>query len=265
MKTRVITAIVALAVFIPILIVGQMPLLILSLGLGIVAMSEILRMTHSYLISFEAIIAYIGVMAVIIPNYLWHSADLPLTMSAQTVMYTIGFLLLVRTVFSRNHFNYDDAGVLFLSMIYIGTGFHYFFQADSKSLATVLFGMLIVWITDSGAYMVGRQIGKHKLAPQISPNKTWEGSIGGSLLAALIVPAIYAAMHLISYNYIEMLGLAIVLSIGGQIGDLIESALKRYFKVKDSGNILPGHGGILDRFDSMLVVMPLMSILGMLR
>lgn len=150
-------------------------------------------------------------------------------------------------------------------MLYIGTGFHYFFQADTKGLATVMFGMLIVWLTDSGAYMVGRAIGKHKLAPKISPNKTWEGSIGGSLVAVIVVASLYTIFNwLPAYNFIELLLFAIVLSIAGQLGDLIESGLKRHFNVKDSGNILPGHGGILDRFDSMLVVMPLMSILGML-
>ena len=150
-------------------------------------------------------------------------------------------------------------------MLYVGTGFHYFFKADSTGLATVMFGMLIVWITDSGAYMVGRAIGQHKLAPKISPNKTWEGSIGGSVVAIVVVPALYTVCHwLPAYNFVELLAFTVLLSIAGQLGDLIESGFKRHYGVKDSGNILPGHGGILDRFDSMLIVMPLMSILGML-
>lgn len=265
MKTRVITAVVALAVFIPLLIVGKTPLLILTMLLGVIAMSEILRMTHSFLVSFEAIISFIGVVAIILPNSFWQSSQRYLTMSAQTVIYGIAFLLLLRTVFSRKHFNYDDAGVLLLSMVYIGSGFHYFFQADTKGLAVVLFGMVIVWTTDSGAYLFGRQFGQHKLAPQISPNKTWEGSIGGSVFAVVVIPTVFTFGHWLPYSYIQLLGIALILSVGGQIGDLIESAFKRYFNVKDSGNILPGHGGILDRFDSMLVVMPLMSMLGMFR
>jgi len=129
----------------------------------------------------------------------------------------------------------------------------------------VMFGMLIVWITDSGAYIVGRAIGKHKLAPKISPNKTWEGSIGGSVVAVLVVPTLFSLFGwLPNYNLFELLGIAILLSIAGQFGDLIESGFKRHYGVKDSGNILPGHGGILDRFDSMLIVMPLMALLEML-
>ncbi|MER2233940.1 MAG: phosphatidate cytidylyltransferase, partial [Leuconostoc mesenteroides] len=121
------------------------------------------------------------------------------------------------------------------------------------------------WITDSGAYMVGRAIGKNKLAPKISPNKTWEGSIGGSMVAIIVIPALFTIFHwLPDYNFIELLAFTAILSIAGQLGDLIESGFKRHYGVKDSGNILPGHGGILDRFDSMLIVMPMMAVLGIL-
>lgn len=263
MKTRVLTAIVALIIFVPLLVIGHTPLLILTLVLGIIGISEILRMKHRFFVSAEAMISFIGVVVIILPNNFWQ--DIPWVNSAHIIFYILAFFLLLQTVFSRNHFNFDDAGTLTLAILYVGTGFHYFFQADSKGLSTVMFGMLIVWITDSGAYMVGRAIGKNKLAPKISPNKTWEGSIGGSLIAVVIVPVIYTLCHwLPTYSLIDMFGLALVLSIAGQLGDLIESGFKRHFGVKDSGNILPGHGGILDRFDSMLVVMPLMAIVGML-
>lgn len=263
MKTRVITAVVALIIFVPLLIIGGMPLLLLTLAMGIVGMSEILRMKHRFLVSIEALIAFIGVIALILPNQFWRGV--PVVQSAHVVFYLLAFLMLLNTIIVRNHFNFDDAGALTLAMLYIGTGFHYFYQADSVGLATVMFGMLIVWITDSGAYMVGRAFGKHKLAPKISPNKTWEGSIGGSVVAVIIVPALYTLYHwLPAYNFIELLAFTVLLSIAGQLGDLIESAFKRHYGVKDSGHILPGHGGILDRFDSMLIVMPLMSLLGML-
>lgn len=263
MKVRVITAIVALIIFVPLLIIGKLPLLILTLMMGVVAVGEILRMKHSFFISAEAIISFIGVISLILPNSFWQGV--PFIKSGHMVFYILTFLMLLNTVVVRNHFNFDDAGALVLSMLYIGTGFHYFYQARSIGLATVMFGMLIVWLTDSGAYMVGRTIGKHKLAPKISPNKTLEGSIGGSIVAVLVVPTLFSLFGwLPSYSLFELLGIAIVLSIAGQIGDLIESGFKRHYGVKDSGNILPGHGGILDRFDSMLIVMPLMALLEML-
>ncbi|WP_349533127.1 phosphatidate cytidylyltransferase [Leuconostoc citreum] len=263
MRTRVITAVVALIIFVPLLIIGSWPLLILTIAMGVVGVSEILRMKHRFLVSAEAIISFIGVVAIILPNSFWQTV--PLIRSSHIVFYILAFLMVLNTIFVKNRFNFDDAGALVLTMLYVGIGFHYFYQADTVGISTVMFGMLIVWITDSGAYMVGRAIGKNKLAPKISPNKTWEGSIGGSVVAVIVVPTIFALCHwLPEYHYLELLFFTIMLSIAGQLGDLIESGFKRHYGVKDSGNILPGHGGILDRFDSMLVVMPLMSILGML-
>ena len=112
------------------------------------------------------------------------------------------------------------------------------------------------------AYTFGRKIGKHKLWPAISPNKTWEGTIAG-IIMALVLSGVYMYFVPQEYSMTTMLMIAFVLSIMGQMGDLIESAYKRYYKVKDSGNILPGHGGILDRFDSMLIVLPLLHIFGL--
>lgn len=124
----------------------------------------------------------------------------------------------------------------------------------------VLFALLIVWSTDTGAYFIGRQFGKHKLAPHVSPNKTVEGFIGGIVSAIIIAGGFFYLMNLSGNIGLVILAL-IVLSIFGQLGDLVESALKRFYGVKDSGKILPGHGGILDRFDSLLFVLPLLHIL----
>ncbi|MCO0832469.1 phosphatidate cytidylyltransferase [Fructobacillus sp. W13] len=267
MQTRIITAIVALLVFVPLLIIGKLPLLMLTIVLGWVAMGEMLRMTKTLLVSFEAFISLLGVVALIVPNnfWIWATDNWPMTISSQSIVGIIAFLFLLRTVLSKKSFNINDAGVLFLSMVYIGTGFHYFYLADQKGLPILFFGMLTVWITDSFAYFCGRAFGKTKLAPSISPNKTWEGSIGGSAIAVVFMTALYAYTGWLNKPVLEILIAVIVLSIGGQLGDLVESSFKRHFGVKDSGNILPGHGGILDRFDSMLIVMPLLSILGMLQ
>lgn len=138
-------------------------------------------------------------------------------------------------------------------------------QARAQSVWVILYALLIVWITDSGAYLIGRKLGRHKLAPHVSPNKTWEGSIGGSLVSVIVV-GLYLAFSPVKFAYglPIMLLLTVVLSVGGQIGDLIESAFKRHYGVKDSGKILPGHGGILDRFDSLLFVLPLMHLFGLI-
>jgi len=111
-----------------------------------------------------------------------------------------------------------------------------------------------------GAYFTGRKIGKRKLWPEISPNKTIEGFVGG-IIWAVGIGVIFAYFAGMEQPMVVVIIVAIAASIFGQLGDLVESALKRHFNVKDSGKILPGHGGILDRFDSILFVMPLLHFL----
>lgn len=260
LKTRVITAIVALAIFIPLILIGHLPLTIAAIALAIVAMSEILIMKKMFLTSFAAIMSYLGVAIITVPQS-W-LAWLPDHFNRLTTFYLVVILILLHTVVHKGRFSFDDAGVLILGMLYIGMGFNAFIQARAVGFTALLYGMLIVWLTDSGAYIFGRQFGKHKLAPKVSPNKTIEGSVLGTIFATMIL-AIYLLFFHVGYdNYFMMVLATLLLSIFGQFGDLIESALKRYYGVKDSGRILPGHGGILDRFDSMLMVMPALYLLG---
>ncbi len=126
----------------------------------------------------------------------------------------------------------------------------------------VLFLFLIVWASDIGAYLCGRLFGGPKLAPRISPSKTWSGSIGGlvsvsvvgGLIAPLLAPGVYWKAVLV----------AIVLGIATQVGDLLESAFKRKFDVKDSGSLIPGHGGLLDRLDGLLIAAPVAALLALI-
>jgi len=129
----------------------------------------------------------------------------------------------------------------------------------------VLLALFIVWATDSGAYLVGTRYGRRKLLPKVSPNKTIEGSLGG-IISAVLVSAIFISVRpqvATPYSFVTMLLLTVVFSIAGQFGDLVESAIKRHFGVKDSGKFIPGHGGVLDRFDSLLFVFPLMHLFGL--
>lgn len=113
---------------------------------------------------------------------------------------------------------------------------------------------IFIWLNDTGAYCVGSIIGKHRLFERISPKKSWEGSIGGGVLA--IASAFVLANFFPFMTMMEWAGLALVVVVFGTWGDLTESLLKRQLKIKDSGNILPGHGGVLDRFDSALMAIP---------
>ena len=146
-------------------------------------------------------------------------------------------------------------------------------QEDGPAL--VLFLMVCVWTGDIAALYIGRAFGKHKLAPRLSPGKTWEGavaSIVGSVIAAALVVSIAAALTArgntllhISEPLWQSLLLAIVLNIAAQLGDLLESAIKRGAGVKDSGAMLPGHGGILDRIDALLLAAPVLWFILLLK
>jgi phosphatidate cytidylyltransferase len=125
-----------------------------------------------------------------------------------------------------------------------------------------LFILGVIWASDIGAYVIGRLAGGPKLAPLISPGKTWSGAAGGLLCAAFGGLAVVACVST-DFSPSHVLGLAIVLGLISQAGDLFESALKRHFGVKDSGRIIPGHGGLLDRLDALLAVAPVAALLAL--
>jgi phosphatidate cytidylyltransferase len=119
---------------------------------------------------------------------------------------------------------------------------------------------IFLWVNDSGAYCCGSLLGRHKLFPRISPGKSWEGSIGGALfvlLAAFLISFITQSNGITTnLTTLEWMGMGVVVTVFGTWGDLIESLFKRTLGIKDSGNVLPGHGGMLDRFDSSLLAIP---------
>ena len=125
-----------------------------------------------------------------------------------------------------------------------------------KDLHHIVFAViLLIWLSDIGAYFSGKFLGKHKLFPEISPNKTWEGFFGGGL--AVIIGALLISQYPFEYSMTQWLVIGVIVWLFGSVGDLVESAFKRFFRIKDSGNMLPGHGGFLDRFDSFIFVIPM--------
>jgi phosphatidate cytidylyltransferase len=136
-------------------------------------------------------------------------------------------------------------------------------RADPRAgFANTLFVLAIVWGSDIGAYMVGRLVGGPRFAPAISPGKTWSGAAGG-LVSAALAGLLVAACFSSDFSPSHVMELAIGLGIVSQAGDLLESVLKRRFGVKDSGSIIPGHGGLLDRVDALLAVAPVAVLLAL--
>ena len=257
MKTRTITAVIALLLFLPIVILGSWPLLILVYLMAITALYEILKMNRIHIFSLPGVLSLIALCMVLIPQESYSPAIADFQLE---IIVALALIMLSTTVVSKNRFNFVDMSFCVMAVAYIGIGFMYFFETRESGLIYILYALLIVWLTDTGAYLFGKSFGKRKLWPQISPNKTIEGSLGGTLVS-VIIPVVFVMTGLMEGSLWLLIPFPIVLSIFGQMGDLVESALKRHFDVKDSGTFLPGHGGILDRFDSFIFVLPLMNIL----
>jgi phosphatidate cytidylyltransferase len=263
LKQRVITGVIGGAAFVTLIVIGNIPFTVLMVALATIAMWELLRMKQIPAYSLSGALGMIFMWVLLIPENIvtfdWiHIERLELFL-------LLIIVLLAMTVVTKNAFTFDEAGFVILASVYVGLGFHYFMYARflENGLALIFFILILVWATDSGAYFAGRRFGKRKLWPEISPKKTIEGSLGGTALA-LIIGTSYAIFVPIFDSWMTTLMFMIVVSVTGQLGDLVESAFKRHYAVKDSGQVLPGHGGILDRFDSLIFVMPIIYLLGFL-
>jgi phosphatidate cytidylyltransferase len=263
-KQRIITGLVAGILFITVLVIGG-PLFSAIIGiLAIIALVELLKMKTIEHRLFPYIIGIITVSIIVTPDYVFQNVQ-----DVDAVKYKIFIiamlLLLVHTVITKNKFTFEDAAFVLLSSIYVGIGFYYInvTREIDNGLILIIFILLLIWASDSGAYFVGKFMGKRKLWPVISPNKTIEGSIGGIILA-IIVAIIFQAITPVVDSVIYAIFIGLVAAVFGQMGDLVQSAFKRIYNVKDSGNLLPGHGGILDRFDSWLFVFSILHILNLL-
>lgn len=181
--------------------------------------------------------------------------------------FSLIFIPLLLILFSSSIFNnrvkpIENNVITVFGFIYIGFSFstltfivHPSFPGSHDFNPWILTGVFfILWINDSLAYLGGTLLGKHKLAEKISPKKTWEGLISGAVFA--IVMGIVNAVLFQSLNMINWIVIAVITVVFGTLGDLFQSVIKRALNVKDSGKVLPGHGGFLDRFDSLLFVAP---------
>ena len=242
MKTRVITAIAALIVFLPLLFLGGDYFKYTTFALGVMAMYEIVRMTFK-----ETNIVILGLSSLAGAVLYLHNEILSL--SQYSIVYIIIIGMLGSVVGTGHRIKLVEIGSIIFVTAYIFVGFYSLYMLRSLSLFHVGYLLLTIWFTDSFAYIGGMKFGKNKLSPHISPNKSIEGSVIGSLSSIIIAVVLLAIV------------ITLVISVIGQFGDLIESAYKREYGVKDSSNLLPGHGGIFDRFDSVILSAPCLVLL----
>ena len=158
----------------------------------------------------------------------------------------------------KNQFTIADISYFLIGLLYVGYGFFCLMdlRLQPNGLYRSLLLLSIVWASDTGAYFIGKYWGHSPLCPRISPKKTWEGAFA-AILFGMLVTIVFSTFIQLRYNPI-IIGL--IISVSAIIGDLIESMIKRKYNVKDSGYLLPGHGGILDRFDSLIFVSIVVSL-----
>lgn len=258
MKQRIQTAILALVIFLPFVIYGELPFTLFVYFMATIALIELIQMrkTTSYIVPS---LLSIGLLWLILLGISSDSiAGVWFTKSEGIVLLIM--LLLAYTVLAKNKFTFDDSGFMLLAIFYVGLGFYYLIETRAAGLNYIFFVLFIIWATDTGAYFFGRALGRRKLWPAISPNKTVEGAIGGILISC-VVGVVFQFVYPFSHSMLTIIGVSVFISVAGQVGDLVESAFKRHYGVKDSGKILPGHGGILDRLDSLIFVLPLIHFI----
>ena len=266
MKIRIISSIVALMILVPIVIFSGTVVLPVAVAIvSVLAVFEMLRCCNVHKRLLFALPYYFA--AVLVPTYLYLSVKLESGVPISAALLLLMFFFVIWTypvaIFSKGKMPVTDAATASIGCIYIIAGLNaILYTRQIMPEGIYLFALVFIgaWITDSAAYFCGRAFGKHKLIPDVSPKKTVEGSIGGILFCVLFF-AIYAlivekwiAGGSVAANYPALLISAFFISIVSQIGDLAMSLLKRHYNIKDFGKIMPGHGGVLDRFDSVLAV-----------
>lgn len=250
LRTRVISAVVGIPIILGILYCGGVYWKGLFVLIGILGLNEYHRMMVRA--EFKPIIipAYILLLTTML--LAWHTKIFEPLLFLILITATLGMIIRFPRV------SFIDLALSLFAPLYLGYLLGYAVRtADlNNSFIIILLAFLLTWGSDIGGYFAGRFWGKHKLAPVLSPAKTWEGALGATLLPVAVALVFFPAIHMESINTAYVLLLGVSTGLLAQCGDLFESGMKRYFGVKDSGNIIPGHGGILDRFDSFLFVIP---------
>lgn len=262
LTTRVIVGVIGIPLLIVLSLVGKVPFLIFVLAIGLVSYFEFTRMMRNKHGYTNKLIGYLSVAVLIINEYK------PI-IDYHSLLLLITILLLLFELFRNKDSAVANIGSTLLGIFYIGIlsatiiDLREFYNDSAFTYPQggyLIISILVsIWICDSAAYFIGSAFGKHKLFPRVSPNKSWEGAVAGFVFAI----AGMIASHEFILDFMELkdvIVIGFIVGLFGQIGDLIESLLKRDSHVKDSSSIIPGHGGILDRFDSLLFTAPIVYL-----
>ncbi len=256
MMTRIISAIVMVLIVIPVFVIGgdlfKVGIFLISM-LGMKEYIEI-KETKKDLPILIKLFSYCFIPVILFTINM--TDDLILHIDFKIITGLLLLVLLPVVLYhEREKYSLNDANYVFMGIMFLGIAMSlcntYYFMDKMK----LLYLVLVTVMTDTFAYFTGMLIGRHKLLESVSPKKTWEGSVGGTVFGTFIAVCFYITIVNPNVNLLHLIGITIVLSIVGQLGDLFFSAIKRYFGKKDFSNLMPGHGGILDRIDSLIFVL----------
>lgn len=250
MLKRTISAIVGLPLLLAVVIIGKTPLFIAVLLISLIGLWEFYKACKVKLLAPIEIIGYISaIILLIIINFSFETSNLFLL-----IFITIIILNSIKLIYSK--YSLIDISITLYGLVYIPFLLSHILLITKQANSIVIWLIFITaWGTDTFAYFSGYFFGRKKLCPSISPKKTVEGAIGG-IIGSLFISLIFGYLFLKDYLLAVAL-IGIIGSIIAQIGDLSASLIKRYTGIKDFGNLIPGHGGILDRFDSILFTAPI--------
>jgi phosphatidate cytidylyltransferase len=253
LKIRIKTAIIFAAIMLGSIFIHRYAAVALLTVIGIGCCYEYAKITTPQGSIWKSSRLYVGLISMALAAMAPTSWLVPLALVA--AVYGIAGIANMYT--KRRFVNHHRKGSL-VAILYIGIPvgllIRYLLLQDSYTPLTLISMFAFIWMSDSAAYLVGSQIGRRKLFPRISPNKTWEGTLGAGLFCLGLAGLFWWQIGIYGLGW--WLILATVVWFWGSYGDLVESSLKRQYNVKDSGSFMPGHGGFLDRFDSFLYVIP---------
>ena len=254
MKQRVISAIVAIIIVVPIVLYGGIPFYLGASVLGLIGFYEMLkaRKIERDIPNIMKLVCMFAFIIIMMDN--WGNKVLVFNSNDKLILSIL--LTVIPIVFFNKKKSYDINDALFMlgTIMFLGISFNHLVNIRVGSLYNFIYLVLITTMTDTFAYFTGRLIGKHKMCPSVSPNKTWEGFVGGLVFGTIISVVFYVCAFDFTGSVFLLVLVSMLLSVVGQLGDLVFSSIKRHYKIKDYGNIMPGHGGVLDRLDSLLFV-----------